>query len=120
MEIMVGGNIIRRVEGDDSKTHFTVLTHVNPGGVAETRLGAMILNSAAASGPLKFIHGLRKVALDPTPSCSCSRCPVGPSLPRGHAKPGAVARSLCSMHRLWCRMHVRDTGAPKLAAQAAV
>lgn len=65
MEIMVGGNIIRRVEGDDSKTHFTVLTHVNPGGVAETRLGAMILNSAAASGPLKFIHGLRKVAPAP-------------------------------------------------------
>ena len=73
MEIMVGGNIIRCVEGDASKTHFTVLTHVNPGGVAETRLGAMILNSAAASGPLKFIHGLRKVPLShPRAHHSCT------------------------------------------------
>ena len=43
--------------GDSSRTHFTVLTHVNPGGVANTRLGIMILNSAAATGPIKFIHG---------------------------------------------------------------
>ena len=28
----VGGNIIRPVPGDPTRTHFTVLTHVNPGG----------------------------------------------------------------------------------------
>jgi len=36
-----------------------VLTHVNPGGVADSRLGSMILNSQAANGPLKFISSLR-------------------------------------------------------------
>jgi len=65
MEIMIGGNVLRPVREEDgsldhSRTNITVLTHVNPGGIAETRLGTMILNSAAASGPIKFIQGLRQ------------------------------------------------------------
>ena len=37
MEISVGGNVLRPVGGDADKTHLTVLTHVNPGGIADTR-----------------------------------------------------------------------------------
>lgn len=60
MEIVLGGNVMRAVPGMKDKTAFTMLTHVNPGGVAETRLGTMIMNSAAANGPTKFVQGLRE------------------------------------------------------------
>ena len=56
MEIVLGGNVMRAIPGRKDRTQFTMLTHVNPGGVAETRLGTMIMNSAAANGPTKFVQ----------------------------------------------------------------
>ena len=57
MKMVWGGNIIR-AHGRD-RTLLTTITHINPGGVGETRYGLLFLNATAASGPRKFMNGLR-------------------------------------------------------------
>lgn len=39
-----------------------MVTHVNPGGAAETRAGAMLVNSLCASSPVNFIRRLEVAA----------------------------------------------------------
>lgn len=66
MEMCVGGNILQPVPGFPNRTLFTVLTHVNPGGIADSRMGAMIMNSQADKGPLRFIQSIRECILRDT------------------------------------------------------
>eukprot|EP00960_Hanusia_phi_P044631 756748-Hanusia_phi.AAC.3 len=44
MEMSLGANIMRRLDSDPNKTLFTLITHVNPGGLATTQFGAMLTN----------------------------------------------------------------------------
>ncbi|CAN0393992.1 unnamed protein product, partial [Hapterophycus canaliculatus] len=54
---------MRPVPGDPSRTEFLMVTHVNPaGGAAETRAGAMLVNSLCASSPVNFIRRLEVAA----------------------------------------------------------
>lgn len=57
-EIMLAGNFMRAVPGDPSRTEFLMVTHVNPGGAAQTRAGAMLVNSLCTSSPVSFIRRL--------------------------------------------------------------
>ena len=59
MKMVWGGNIIRPAPGGAGGTLLTTLTHINPGGAGETRCGRMFLQATAASGPRKFVQGLR-------------------------------------------------------------
>ncbi|CAM9371294.1 unnamed protein product [Scytosiphon promiscuus] len=61
-EILLAGNFMRPVPGDPSRTEFLMVTHVNPGGAAETRAGAMLVNSLCASSPVNFIRRLEVAA----------------------------------------------------------
>lgn len=61
-EILLAGNFMRPVPGDPSSTEFLMVTHVNPGGAAETRAGAMLVNSLCASSPVNFIRRLEVAA----------------------------------------------------------
>ncbi len=51
-----GGNIIRPA-AQAGHTHLTTVTHINPGGMGETRFGLVFLNAMAATGPRKFVNG---------------------------------------------------------------
>lgn len=53
---------MRPMPGDPSRTEFLMITHVNPGGAAETRAGAMLVNSLCASSPVNFIRRLEVAA----------------------------------------------------------
>lgn len=57
MKMIWGGNIFRAY--DRNQTLLTTITHINPGGVGETRFGSLFLNATAASGPRRFMNGLR-------------------------------------------------------------
>ncbi|CAN0437776.1 unnamed protein product, partial [Ectocarpus sp. 12 AP-2014] len=61
-EILLAGNFMRPVPGDPSRTEFLMVTHVNPGGAAETRAGAMLVNSLCTSSPVTFIRRLEVAA----------------------------------------------------------
>lgn len=39
MKMVWGGNIIRTAPGQAGYTHLTTITHINPGGIGETRFG---------------------------------------------------------------------------------
>lgn len=62
-EILLAGNFMRPIPGDPSRTEFLMVTHVNPGGAAETRAGAMLVNSLCASSPVNFIRRLESAAV---------------------------------------------------------
>lgn len=61
-EILLAGNFMRPVPGDPSRTEFLMVTHVNPGGAAQTRAGAMLVNSLCTSSPVNFIRRLEAAA----------------------------------------------------------
>ncbi|CAM9464519.1 unnamed protein product [Choristocarpus tenellus] len=61
-EVLLAGNFMRPVPGDPTKTEFLMVTHVNPGGAAETRAGALLVNSLCASSPVNFICRLEAAA----------------------------------------------------------
>ena len=56
MKMVWGGNIIRPAT-QAGHTHLTTVTHINPGGMGETRFGLVFLNAMAATGPRKFVNG---------------------------------------------------------------
>jgi hypothetical protein len=56
MRMVWGGNIIRPA-AQAGHTHLTTVTHINPGGMGETRFGLVFLNAMAATGPRKFVNG---------------------------------------------------------------
>jgi len=61
-EILLAGNIMEPVEGQPSQTRFTMITHVNPGGVVDNPLCAKIMNRLSASAPIEFVQKLEVAA----------------------------------------------------------
>ena len=64
----LGANILRAADGDPSKTDITLITHVNPGGFAQTHFGAMVTNRLSTDSPRQFLMKLNSVAHRPTTS----------------------------------------------------
>ena len=62
MTMPLGANILRPVAGDSSKTEVTLITHVNPGGFAQTHFGAMVTNRLSTDSPRQFLSKLNAVA----------------------------------------------------------
>jgi hypothetical protein len=44
----------KHLKGDPSKTEFTTIAHINPGGAADTPLGAQLANKICTHGPVRF------------------------------------------------------------------
>ncbi|CAN0154647.1 unnamed protein product, partial [Phaeothamnion confervicola] len=61
-EVLLAGNFMRPLPSDSSKTEFLSLTHLNPGGAAESRAGAMLVNNLAVNGPVTFVRRLEVAA----------------------------------------------------------
>ena len=61
-EILLAGNIMEPIKGEPDKCMFTMITHVNPGGVVDNPVGAKILNALAASAPVEFVSKLEEAA----------------------------------------------------------
>eukprot|EP00287_Rhodomonas_sp_CCMP768_P006052 CAMPEP_0196718366 /NCGR_PEP_ID=MMETSP1091-20130531/1565_1 /TAXON_ID=302021 /ORGANISM="Rhodomonas sp., Strain CCMP768" /LENGTH=444 /DNA_ID=CAMNT_0042058993 /DNA_START=565 /DNA_END=1899 /DNA_ORIENTATION=- len=57
-EVLLSGNVMRPVPGDPTKTQFTTIAHINPGGAADTPLGAQLANKICVHGPVSFIRKL--------------------------------------------------------------
>ncbi|CAM9323176.1 unnamed protein product [Discosporangium mesarthrocarpum] len=90
-EVLLAGNFMRPVPGDPSKTEFLMVTHVNPGGAAESRAGAMLVNSLCASSPVSFICRLEAAAQRLARELGPRRGPQqGPVLEEG-ARAGDIA-----------------------------
>jgi len=53
----------QQVPGKPSKTKFSTIVQVNPGGFAESLLGMRIINRLCSSGPFNFILNLERAAL---------------------------------------------------------
>jgi len=64
-EILLAGNFIRPVQGHPELSEVTSVTYVNPGGIADTKVGAAVVNAICAKGPIKFFTGLENAANKP-------------------------------------------------------
>jgi hypothetical protein len=53
---------MRPNDQDPSKTDFVTIAHINPGGAADTPLGAKIVNHLCTHGPVNFIMKLEGAA----------------------------------------------------------
>mmetsp|Transcript_51791 Transcript_51791/g.105408 ORF Transcript_51791/g.105408 Transcript_51791/m.105408 type:complete len:518 (+) Transcript_51791:192-1745(+) len=62
MEMALGANIMQRCPDDPSKTEFTLITHVNPGGFASTQFGAAVTNRLSTESPRVFLTKLARAA----------------------------------------------------------
>lgn len=62
MQMTIGANILSPMPSDPKKTRLTLLTHVNPGGLANTQFGAMVTNKLSAESPRQFIKKFNEVA----------------------------------------------------------
>ena len=62
MTMPLGANILRPASGDPTKTDVTLITHVNPGGFAQTHFGAMVTNRLSTDSPRQFLVKLNSVA----------------------------------------------------------
>eukprot|EP00802_Teleaulax_amphioxeia_P012351 Tamp_12393.p1 GENE.Tamp_12393~~Tamp_12393.p1 ORF type:complete len:237 (+),score=53.46 Tamp_12393:879-1589(+) len=62
MDMPLGANLMRRLPGDETKTEFTVITHVNPGGVANTHFGSILTNRLSTDSPRQFLEKLNEAA----------------------------------------------------------
>ena len=60
-EVLLAGNVMRPVAGDPAKTEFTTIAHINPGGAADTPLGAQLANKICTYGPVDFIRKLESI-----------------------------------------------------------
>jgi len=67
-EVLLAGNVMRPVTGDPSKTEFTTIAHINPGGAADTPLGAQLANQICTYGPVDFIRKLETICGGGQPS----------------------------------------------------
>ena len=68
MDLTIGANILRPTP--DGKTELTVLTHVNPGGLANSQFGAIVTNRLSAESPRAFILKFNEVATGTGPAAS--------------------------------------------------
>uniref|UniRef100_A0A7S0EY86 START domain-containing protein n=1 Tax=Hanusia phi TaxID=3032 RepID=A0A7S0EY86_9CRYP len=60
-EVLLAGNVMRPCPDDPNKTEFTTIAHINPGGAADTPLGAQITNRICIHGPVSFIRKIETV-----------------------------------------------------------
>jgi hypothetical protein len=58
--VLLAGNIIKPIS--DKKTHLTLIAHINPGGGADTRAAAWLINKLCAFGPPTFMKKLEAAA----------------------------------------------------------
>eukprot|EP00286_Rhodomonas_abbreviata_P014913 CAMPEP_0181339794 /NCGR_PEP_ID=MMETSP1101-20121128/29478_1 /TAXON_ID=46948 /ORGANISM="Rhodomonas abbreviata, Strain Caron Lab Isolate" /LENGTH=430 /DNA_ID=CAMNT_0023450851 /DNA_START=207 /DNA_END=1496 /DNA_ORIENTATION=- len=49
-EVLLSGNVMRPDPSDPNKTQFTTVAHINPGGAADTPLGAQLANRICVHG----------------------------------------------------------------------
>ncbi|KAG5177967.1 hypothetical protein JKP88DRAFT_330860 [Tribonema minus] len=61
-EILIATNMMRANAHDPRKTDFVTVAHVNPGGVADSTLGANVVNMLCAQAPLKLLQALERAA----------------------------------------------------------
>ena len=59
--VLLAGNIMEPLDGGQ-RTRYTQIAHVNPGGGADTKAIAFIVNSLCALGPPSFIRKLETAA----------------------------------------------------------
>ena len=64
-EILIASNIMRPNREDPTKTDFISVTHINPGGIADSTLGAKIVNKLCAKAPVNLLLALEKTANSP-------------------------------------------------------
>jgi len=62
MNMPLGANLLKKVSSDPSKTEFTLITHVDPGGLANTKFGAMVTNRLSTESPRQFLEKLQQVS----------------------------------------------------------
>ena len=72
MTMPLGANILRPAPGDSKKTELTLITHLNPGGFAQTHFGAMVTNRLSTDSPRQFLSRLNAVAHRSTVPKRCS------------------------------------------------
>lgn len=61
-EILIATNIMRPNREDPSKTDFISVTHINPGGIADTTIGAKVVNKLCAKAPVNLLVALERSA----------------------------------------------------------
>ena len=62
--VLLAGNIIEPHPMHPNEwTSLTQIAHVNPGGIADSKIAASIINSVCAKGPPAFFAGLERAAL---------------------------------------------------------
>mmetsp|Transcript_38156 Transcript_38156/g.49226 ORF Transcript_38156/g.49226 Transcript_38156/m.49226 type:complete len:359 (+) Transcript_38156:217-1293(+) len=62
-EILIAGNIMRpNADDPENKTDFYSVTHVNPGGICDSKPFAMVMNALCANAPVSFIRKLEVAA----------------------------------------------------------
>lgn len=64
-EILIATNIMRPNPKDPAKTDFISVTHINPGGIVDSKLGAKIVNKLCAKAPVNLLVALEKAANSP-------------------------------------------------------
>ena len=64
-EILIASNIMRPNREDPTKTDFVSVTHINPGGIADSNLGAKVVNKLCAKAPVHLLLCLEKAANSP-------------------------------------------------------
>lgn len=52
---------------DPTKTDFISVTHINPGGIVDSRVGAKIANRLCAKAPVNLLVALERCANSPVP-----------------------------------------------------
>ncbi|KAJ1478376.1 hypothetical protein T484DRAFT_1817772 [Baffinella frigidus] len=63
MEMPLSANLMRPLASDPSKTEFTLITHIDPGGFAATQFGAMVTNRLSTESPRTFLAALGKAVV---------------------------------------------------------
>lgn len=64
-EILVATNLMRPNRADPTKTDFISVTHINPGGIADSAVGAKIANMLCAKAPVSLLVSLERCANSP-------------------------------------------------------
>eukprot|EP00903_Cladosiphon_okamuranus_P007169 g6961.t1 len=64
-EILIATNIMRPNSDDPAKTDFISVTHINPGGIVDSKLGAKIVNRLCAKAPVNLLVALEHAANSP-------------------------------------------------------
>lgn len=61
-ELLLAGNVIEPVPGRPDQARLTMITHCNPGGVADNAVGAMVVNKLSKKSPIDFVRKVEAAA----------------------------------------------------------